>query len=150
MKEDRISSLVFLALSIAICGHAIRLNIGTLTSPASGFFPFLSGSVLGLISLEVLLRSFLKRQGLGPKKIAKDINLIKVFCVLGVLVGDALVMTTLGFAASTFLLFLSLFWASEKMTWWKALLASGAASAASYLFFVSWLQCQLPPGIVGY
>lgn len=150
MKKDRISGFFFLFLSIAICAGALRLNIGTFSRPAEGSLPFLSGAVIGVVSLWILLRSFILGENHDQKDIGEGINVGKVFYVIGILIGCSLTMTFLGFVATTFLLFISLFWAVERMTWWKSLLGSAGATLASYIFFVRWLQCQFPPGFLGY
>ena len=150
MKRDRISGLFFLLLSIGICAGALRLNIGTFSRPAEGSLPFLSGALIGVVSLWIMLRSFILEGNHGERDDGKEINVRKVFYVLGILIGCSLTMTFLGFVATTFLLFISLFWAVERMTWWKALLGSAGATLASYIFFVRWLQCQFPPGFLGY
>lgn len=149
-RKDCISGLFFLVISIVICFHAFQLNIGTLTNPKPGFFPFFSGAILGVVSIEILLRSLLIGENFGRRNFWKEIKWKKVSYVLGALVGYPLVINFFGFVASTFLFFISLFWVVERMPWWKALLGSACGSVVSYLFFVRWLQCQLPTGIIGY
>ena len=149
-RQDVISGVFFLALSIGICIHAFRINIGTLTSPAQGSLPFLAGACLGGFSCWLLLRSFISGGKPPPKDDLKEIKLGRILLALGVLVGYALILSFLGFGATTFLFFVFFFRATARMVWWKVLLSSAAVSAVSYLFFVVWLQCQLPSGFLGY
>ena len=153
-RQDLISGLFFLAFSIAICIQAFRMNIGTLTNPAQGSLPFLAGACLGGFSCWLLVRFFKSSRKPRPqddlKEYPKGIRLGRVLLVLCVLVCSSLVLSFLGFGATTFLFFVFFFGAMARMAWWKVLLGSAAVSIISYLFFVVWLQCQLPSGFLGY
>jgi putative tricarboxylic transport membrane protein len=148
MRKDCISGLFFIFISILICVQAAWLKIGSLTNPQPGFLPFLSGAVLGIVSIGVALRSILVRKesdgGIGWR----EISLKRATYVVGVLIAYSLVISFLGFLLSTFSFFM-LFFAKKGMSWWKVLLGSACVSVACYLFFVRWLQCQLPSGIFG-
>jgi putative tricarboxylic transport membrane protein len=148
-RQDRMSSLFFLIASIGICVHACQLNIGTPSRPAQGFLPFVSGACIGLVSLWTLLAPFIHKR-IEQNEEVKKFSLKKVFPVMGVLVCYSLLLPFLGFVTTTFLLFIFFFRIMARMVWWKVLLGSAAVSVASFLFFVRWLQCQLPPGILGY
>jgi putative tricarboxylic transport membrane protein len=149
-SKDQISGCFFLVFSIVICASAFELNIGSFFNPGPGFVPFLSGALLGIVSIGTLVGSLFFNKNLSQRSVWKGIKWKKIVYTLGILVGYSLVMTFIGFCTSTFLLFMSLFWGIERISWWKAFLGSAVASVISYLFFVGWLQCQLPPGIVGY
>jgi len=149
-NKDQFSGCFFLVFSIVICVSAFKLSVGSLFNPGPGFVPFLSGFLLGIVSIGTLVSSLLFNKNLSKRGVGKGIKWKKIACALGILVGYSLVMTFIGFVTSTFLLLTSLFWGVERMSWWKAVLGSAAASIISYLFFVGWLQCQLPAGIVGY
>jgi hypothetical protein len=148
-KQDMMSSLFFLAVSIGICIHAFQMNIGTLRSPAQGFVPFFAGACLGVFSIWLLLRSFRSGGKSHTKDDLAEIKLGIILPVVGVLVAYSLVLSSLGFMATTFLFFVYFFRTATRMAWWKVFLSSTAVSAGSYLFFVVWLQCQLPSGFLG-
>ncbi len=149
-NKDQISSCFFLVLSIVICVSAFQLDIGGPFRPGPGFVPFLSGALLGIVSIGTLVGSLFLNRNVNQRSVLKGIKWKRIVYTLSILVGYSLIMTFIGFVTSTFLLFMSLFWGIERISWWKAFLGSAAASVISYLFFVGWLQCQLPPGIVGY
>ena len=149
VNQDRISSLFFLIISIVVCIHAFQLNIGSPTNPAQGFLPLLSGLCIGIVAIWTLRSSFI-RKSFEQGEDVKKFRLKTVIPVLGVLICYSLLLTFLGFVATTFLLFMFFFRIMAGMVWWKVLLGSAAVSIASFLFFVRWLQCQLPPGIIGY
>ena len=55
-KFDFLSGIFLLALSFAICIGSLRLHVGTLTGPGAGFFPLMTGLVLGVFSCLILDR----------------------------------------------------------------------------------------------
>jgi hypothetical protein len=149
-NKDQISSCFFLVFSVVICMSAIQLDIGGPFRPGPGFVPFLAGGLLGAVSIGILAKSLFFSKRLDQRSVLKGIKWRKILYTLGILVGYSLAMASIGFVMSTFFLFMSLFWGIERISWWKAVLGSAATSVIAYLFFVGWLQCQLPPGIVGY
>ena len=149
-NKDQISSCFFLVFSVVICVNAFQLDIGGPFRPGPGFVPFLAGALLGAVSIGIFVGSLFSKKNVNQRVVWKGVKWKKIICTLGILVGYSLIMTFIGFVTSTFLLFMSLFWGIERISWWKAVLGSAATSVISYLFFVGWLQCQLPPGIVGY
>lgn len=148
-RVDRISSAFFLALSIAVGLQAVHLNVGSIRNPGQGFVPFLASACIGILSLWNLLNATVLQRGLVTGENLK-INLAKTLPVIGVLVCYSVLLSSVGFLLTTFLLFIFFFRIMARMPWLKALLASAAVSVASSLFFVVWLQCQLPVGIVGF
>lgn len=142
-------------LSVGICIHAFRINIGSIASPAQGSLPFVAGACLGGLSLRFLLRS-LKAGGKSDPRDdfkgddLKGIKLARILPALGVLVTYSFILSFVGFTTATFLFFVFFFWTMAKLAWWKVLLSSAAVSVISHLFFVVWLKCQLPPGFVGF
>ena len=147
-RKDFISGLFFLFIAILICFGAVQLKIGSLTNPQPGFFPFLSGTVLGMVSVVVVLRSVFLGEKNDGRIGSKDTSLRQVIYVVGVLIAYSLLISFLGFLLSTFFFF-TFFFAKKKMSWWKVLLSSACVSVVCYVFFVRWLQCQLPSGIIG-
>ena len=61
---DQTSSLFWLLVSIAVFVESIRLGIGTLHNPGTGFLTFGASGILGILSLIQLLRASLHREEL--------------------------------------------------------------------------------------
>jgi uncharacterized membrane protein len=73
----------------------------------------------------------------------------RVLPVLSVLFIYAYLLTPLGFIPATILLLVFLFKAVEPQRWSWAILGAVASTLAAYCVFQLWLQCQLPPGLLG-
>jgi hypothetical protein len=61
-KLDRLSSIFWLILSVAICIHAYELGLGGFHNPGPGFLFFWSGVGLGVLSIMILLPTLKKNE----------------------------------------------------------------------------------------
>jgi putative tricarboxylic transport membrane protein len=149
--RDRISSLIFLVFSILICVGSYRLpvGIGSWHDPGPGFFPFWAGVIMGILSFVAYMRA-LRTQGedIGPWY--SQGRWKKVLLILVIILGYALVLETLGFVVSTFLLLFTLFKVAEDQGWWLAVGGSVIVAVASFVIFDRWLKLQLPKGFWGF
>jgi putative tricarboxylic transport membrane protein len=146
-RLDLISGIVWFILSILAVTESYRLRLGSLEKPGSGFLPFVAASVLGLLSLLILLQSLPVREELrkgdhwpNPK------GWPKAAIVLIALLGYTLSVEKLGFIITTFILILFLLKTIEPQPWLKAILFSFSGSFLSYLLFCTWLKVPLPSG----
>ena len=146
MSRDLISSLFWFAVAIyfSIEGF-IHLTVGTLSQPGPGFFPFLGGVVLGLLSLIQLLKSIKTRDSISLPGLKSS----KLLLATGATLAYLLLLETLGFVTITFLFLFLLFRLGYKGWVFSAALAlTGAVS--SYALFQLWLKTQLPAGPFGF
>ena len=66
MRNDQITSLFLLGFAIFYCIESLRLGMGSLQEPEKGFIPFLSGVLLGCLSLVIFIKgTWGKKAGLG-------------------------------------------------------------------------------------
>lgn len=65
---DRASSLFWMVVALGICFGSLRLGIGHLHKPGPGFFSFLAGSALCILSVSLFLRSSKARGSSGERK----------------------------------------------------------------------------------
>jgi presenilin-like A22 family membrane protease len=149
--SDRVSSIVLLILSLLVCLGASRLHIGSFKHPGSGFVPFLLGTVIGFLSLLILIKStFGKRDIKGePKLWSSAEGVKKVFYVLVGLVSYGLLLERLGHLITTFLLFILLLRGINPQKWYITILGALFASVGSYAIFQLGLKVQLPKGFWG-
>ncbi len=148
MNRDKWSSLVWLAVSMVICTGAVRLSVGTFQNPGPGFLPFLTGAILGILSLIVHIQSRrapLAAEGAGPIWTDRAKGLKMVWTVIALL-SFAVGMNYLGFLVSTVLFIGFLLRAVEPQRWSKVILGSCLTAVLSYCIFELWLQSQLPRG----
>jgi hypothetical protein len=65
------------------------------------------------------------------------------------ILGYALVMPTLGYLITTFLLMLFLYFMIHEQKWYWVIISSLLSSLGSYYLFSKLLNCQFPDGLFG-
>jgi len=149
-NNDQRSSIIWCAIGLAIVLYSGKYGLGTLSSPGPGFVPFLTGLIIGGLSLVVFLQQWRK----GKRERLKDLWVKKdwttMLKVMGALVLYAIFLKSLGFLLTTLFLILYLFRIIESMAWRKVLIGAILTAFGSYLVFEVWLEAQLPTGIFGF
>lgn len=141
------SSLLLFFFSFFICFESYRLDLGTLSAPGPGLFPFGGGLILGLLSLIEMLKPSIeenkpeKGEGKGGYRIA---------LVLFALTAYGLILERLGFLIATFGLLIFLLKVVVPQKWPRVLVSAFLSTLISYLVFEVWLKTQLPRGILGF
>jgi putative tricarboxylic transport membrane protein len=149
-KKKKIDgSLIFFILaSGAICVESYKLGLGTFNQPLPGFFPFITGAVLGILSAVQLWLNLSYSGKMEWMKIS--IAWRRVLSLFGALLAYAFIMEFLGFSLSTFLFVLFLIKGIEGKPWLTAGSAALGVAVFMHVVFRVWLQVQLPPGWVGF
>jgi len=149
-NNDQRSSLIWLAIGVAILFYSGKYGLGQMSSPGPGFVPFLSGLVIAGLALILFFQQLGKgvREGLEGLWRQKDWPV--TLKVMGALILYAIFLQTLGFLLVTFLLVLYLFRAIEPLGWKKVFAGAFCTAFGAYLIFDFWLQAQLPRGIFGF
>ncbi len=147
-KADRISGVFWLVFGLFICIESYRLGMGTLHRPGPGFLYFWTSIFLIIMSVVVLIRS--KGTGEPGATIFGKEKPRKIVLVLVSLFLYAVFMETVGFILITLLLFIYLLGFIEKKRWPYTVFVSVAVTVAAYLIFETWLQSQLPKGLLGF
>ena len=145
---QRIFGVVWLFLGLAICFMSYKLNLGSASSPGSGFFPFLNGCLLIFLSLIYLIKDFFFTD--IPQKVStfwERIAWKKQVSVVASLIAYVLLLPVFGYSVVTFLFIFFLIRLIEPVRWITAFLISAATVGITYLIFVYWLLCQFPKGI---
>jgi putative tricarboxylic transport membrane protein len=149
--RDRISSLIFLVFSVLTCVGSYRLpvGIGSWHDPGPGFFPFWAGVIMGILSFAAYWRALrTKGEDIGPWYSREKWK--KVLLIMAIISAYALVLETLGFVLSTFLLLFTLFKLTENQGWRLSVGGSLVVAAVSFVVFDRWLKLQLPKGFWGF
>lgn len=152
MKAEQAGSLFWLAIGLISIYGSIRLGLGVLREPGSGFLSFLAGSFLGLMALILFFHSFLRGRGLSAKVSAlwEGVNWRRPVIVSLLTLGYIIFLERLGFFITSFLLiFVILKWL-ENFLWKKAILIPALTLGASYLLFILFLKVNLPKGPFGF
>lgn len=147
-KSDRYTSVLYAAFGLFIAFEGYRLELGTLRAPKPGFLVFWGGIALSILSLILLIQTFLPQKTEKITIWRKDLQLRKVLKLTAVLFFYAIVLRWLGFLLSTFLLLLYLFKGLEPQRWRVALILSIVATVLCYLVFGVFLELRFPEGIL--
>jgi putative tricarboxylic transport membrane protein len=150
-KKEIISGFILLAISVWTCISATHLQIGSFANPGSGFFPFVLGMVTGFLSLVMLvIARFGKREAQEERKLWSGPGRKKVLYLLIALIFYGLVLETLGYTLTTFLLFIFLLAGVYPQRWYVVIGGALFASLGSYVIFQLGLTVQLPRGFLGF
>jgi putative tricarboxylic transport membrane protein len=156
MNWDRVGRLFLIVLSIIVCGYSIKLKIGSLSNPGSGFVPFVAGALFGLIPLFQILKPYFLQKSREraayikvENKRGSTENRKRMIFVMTSLLAYIILMPKLGYLVSTFLFMSVLFTLGPKMKWWIIMGFSAFISLSTYAVFDRWLSCQFPTGIFG-
>jgi hypothetical protein len=138
-KYDILSGLFLLAVSLAICDGSLHLHVGTFTAPGAGFFPLVTGVVLGVFSILIMIQA--KKTVEGPVKFwAPDANKKGIFLTSLFILLYALLLERVGFLATTTLFFLLVSRFVFGFRWSRSVFFA--------LVFTLLLDAPLPQGIV--
>lgn len=146
---DQTSSLFWLLVSISVLVESIRLGIGTLHNPGTGFLTFGASGILGILSLILLLKASFRKKD-KRESLFSGILWQRILFVVIVLVVYSWVMPDLGYLISTFLMMMLLFGVLEKKKIWLVFISSFMSTLITYLVFSKWLNCQFPDGLLGF
>ena len=150
-KVDRIGGVFWLVFGLFICIESYRLGLGALHKPGPGFLYFWTSIFLIIMSIVVLIRAW---SSMGTEEPEASIfgkqNPLKIVLVLLSLFLYAIFMEMVGFIPITLLLFVYLLGIIEKKRWFYTICVSVAVTVAAYLIFETWLQSQLPKGLLGF
>jgi putative tricarboxylic transport membrane protein len=141
--------MFWLVVAGLICFGAFKLTLGTPKNPGVGFFPFITGSLLGLLSLIVFLQSWGVSKAVKPAAMWPDKGKMwKVLLTVAALLVYGFAMDYLGFLLCTVLFLGFLLRVVEPQRWTVVIGGSLLASFVSYGIFALWLKAELPNGLL--
>jgi len=145
VHKDRFSPLFLLVVAIYFCIESVPLGIGSLRNPGAGFLPFLSGVLLGCLSLAIFLTSGTVKGKASVFVPGKDWK--NGAWVLACLFLYFLVLERLGFIITTFFFIILLQLSFRPRRWVGIVMISVLTVLCSYLLFVRLLGVVMPEGI---
>ena len=154
MDTKFLSMLISAALGIAIMIKAgVSYGLGTLRSPGPGFFPFVMGLVVAVISgawcgVETVHRLRQRHLPLPEAVPEQKYHRDELISAIGAMVIYAIALERAGFVISTSILLALLFWLVGKIRLSTSVFGAIVASLLCYLFFGKLLSVQLPRGIL--
>src|SRR5512137_1159309 len=109
IRADRISGIFWLCFAVLVIIQSYHLGLGTLHKPGPGFLFFWVNIILGIMSLIVLIRTWVNKKEEGPQPtIFGTQNVSKIIFVMISLFLYAILMEIVGFIPITLLLFIYL------------------------------------------
>ena len=144
-KAEQITCLFWLVLAGALCAGSIRLKVGTPSEPGSGFLPFGTGFLLGILAL-VHLVQITSGKNEKEEPLLGEVRWKRGAWVVASLLTYALLLPFLGYLLTTFFFMAVLFSLYDRRNWWVAGGASLLVIAVTYLVFHHWLKVQFPAG----
>ena len=148
-NSGRVSAFFFFLLSLFVCEQSIVIGVGTLNSPGPGLLSFGAGAGIGVLSIWLLVQSFLSKKAEDDE--TDDGGAFRMGRFLFVclcLFGYTAAVNWLGFVVTTFIFVLLLLGVMESTKWWLLLVKAILVTAGNYLFFVEWLGLNLPKGFL--
>ncbi len=142
MRELK-TGLFFLAFSLFVIWESLRVGLGMLKRPGSGFLSFSAAVVLAAFSIVLIRRGWTLRAS------AKPIS-ARVIVALVLLFGYSLAMDYLGFIVSTLILVGFFFRLTAPRPWWLVVGMSGLVTFLAYFVFGVLLHVYFPEGILSF
>jgi putative tricarboxylic transport membrane protein len=150
MGVDKVTGLFFFLLSIYVCIESYRFGLGTFTSPKAGFFPFISGLLLGFFSfLGFFDKMSMKDSFKDAGKAILQWKFRKVIYTVIALFSYIVLLEILGFLICTFLLIFFGYEAIEPKKIKIGILVGILSTLTSYVIFRILLKVELPKGLLG-
>lgn len=148
-RAEQIISLIWVGLAASVCLASIRLEIGTFSDPGSGFLPFGTGAILGILGIVHGANVTLRPQGKEEESSWADARWQRGISVIVALLAYTLLLPVIGYLLDTFLLMSFLFGVLGRKRWWATVLGSLVVIGSTYLLFSVWLGVQFPKGFLG-
>ena len=141
--HELVSGLFFFGLSLFVIWESLRVGLGSLTEPGSGFISLCVGVILCFLSLLLI------REGRGVQPSRKPFPR-QVILALILVILYSLALNTLGFIVATFLLVGLFFRLAEPRPWWALLGMSVLVTSLVYFIFGMLLHVYFPRGFLGF
>ncbi len=141
-KIDVIGSLLFICAGVWVSVVAVRLHLGSPTEPGPGFFPFLGGASLTVISLFLLLESLWGRST-GAESFG---GIRRPLTMYAGCVAYVAVINIAGFVIATTALSVIVLRMLGRKKWWMDAGTGLVFSLGSYFLFAKILDVPLPAG----
>ncbi len=146
MNRQAIIAIFWLLFSFYVAYASYRLGLGTGGKPGAGFFPFGAALAIGVIALLRLIG--VNRDVVETMKATSTSEWRKIIHVVAGMLAYVLLLDSLGFAISTFLLLAFYLKYVAAQAWRLSVSFAVIAALGAHLFFDVLLHAQLPRGLL--
>ncbi len=150
-KADRIYGVIGLGLSLWCYLESTKFTYMTQFTPGPGFMPFWVGVVLALLSVYLIVDSFVRKPGKkdNAKILPEKHALYRVGAIMLMLVGVRFAMNFLGFPLTIALFTMAILLLLEHYSILKSVGYGVAYAAVTWFVFQYILSMGFPKGILG-
>lgn len=150
-KGDRVFAVICLGISLWLILESLQFDYLSKFGPGPGFEPFWLGVILAILSAFLLINTIRRKEGKdGEKPILPGWrSLGRLAVIMLTMAGFALVVQSLGFTLSVFLLVTVLLFFLEGVGALKSVYYGVIFSGLIFLVFQYWLGVDLPKGFLG-
>jgi hypothetical protein len=145
-RVDQVCGIFWFVLGGVIALESIRLNLGSLSRPGTGFMCFLTGSLLSIWGIVLFVKSAGKGKADTDEPIVsanrKSVGIITLSLIL-----YGILLSSLGYIICTFVLLSILFNIYYSKRWFLRLIGAALVTFFTFIVFRRWLDCPLPKGI---
>jgi putative tricarboxylic transport membrane protein len=142
IRRELRSGIFFLGLSLFVLWESLRVGLGTLKEPGSGFLSLCGGIALAGFSIVLIVR------GGGLRESLRGHSGRIIFAIISLFV-YSLVMEFIGFYLATFSLVAILLQIGQRRRWGILLGMSAMLTFLAYLVFGVLLRVYFPIGFLG-
>jgi hypothetical protein len=143
MKEQKVIASILIFLGLYSVGASLSMSVWHRSIPEEGFFPFVLGCILVVLSIILLFQNQEKK---GSTQAKARTNRGKVIFYVIAILFYALTFDLLGFPLSTAISLTTILKWIERQSWRTALGVSIGSSFFCYFLFVYFLNITLPLG----
>ena len=144
---EKVSSLAWLIVSLAIIVGSSAYPVGTFSHPGPSFLPLSCGLIMALLSAIVFFQAMAGRKEKEEKREPfLTARWPKLGAAIFILFGYAFLLDSFGYILMTFIFMFFVLKGVEPVKWGTALLEAVLAAGASYALFEWWLKVPLPRG----
>ena len=145
--KDRSSILggfLFFLVGMAATIGAIQLDLGTLTEPQPGFFPFVGGVILVILSVTLILQGWMRND--GEPLVFGELRRLALF--LGVIIAFIALLDQWGYVICALIASILILRILSIKSWRVLILTSLCLSIGTYILFDRLLGIDLPMGFL--
>jgi putative tricarboxylic transport membrane protein len=143
-------NLFWLLFAVVTCEESLRLKLGGVTKPGSGFFPFSAGIVMLALSMAALFQSFRKKAGGKKEAGAESFRWWSILIIVAAVMAFALTLETLGFLINTFLFVTIMLKVVQPQPWKTSIMGGLISAVVADVLFNLVFRAQIPSGILGF